>query len=62
MALMGATVMMTVEQASKDSIVSAKDAVNVWMEFDNKTEEAYVCLRELGNWDGNHKDIQVVSI
>lgn len=57
----GATVMMTVEQSGKDTVVSTKDAVNVWMEFDNTTEEAYVCLRELANWDGVHKDIQVVS-
>lgn len=61
MAVNGTTVMMTVEQAAKDSVVSAKDAVNAWMEFDKSTEEIYICLRELGNWNGQHKDIHVVS-
>ena len=57
----GATVMLTVEQSAKDAVVKAKDAVNVWMEYDGATQEAYVCLREMQNWDGEHKGIHVVS-
>ena len=54
--------MLTVEQSAKDSVVSAHDAVNVWMEHDSGTEETFVCLREMQNWDGKHKGIHVVSI
>lgn len=54
--------MMTVEQSNSDTVINAKDAVNAWMEFDNSTQEAYICLRELGTWDGVHKDINVVSL
>ena len=58
----GATIMLTVEQSEKDAVVKAHDAVNVWMEHDGASEETYVCLREMQNWDGKHKGIHVVSV
>ena len=61
MHLNGATIMLTVEQSEKDSVVKAHDAVNVWMEHDATSAETYVCLREMQNWDGKHKGIHVVS-
>ena len=60
----GATLMMTVEHTHKESASTgndAHDAVNVWMEYDERTHESYVCLREMQNWDGKHKGIHVVS-
>lgn len=62
MSMEGSTVMLTVEQESTpdSQMPYAKGAVNAWMEFDNATEEAYICLREMSNWDGVHKGIQVV--
>ena len=65
MEINGATLMMTVEHTHKDSSMvnkGVRDAVNVWMEYDERTHEQYVCLREMQNWDGKHKGIHVVSI
>jgi len=59
MHLTGGTLMLTVEQSAKDAVVKAQDAVNVWMEYDGATKESYVCLREMQNWDGEHKGIHV---
>ena len=61
MSLNGATIMLTVEQSTKDAKVSSHDAVNVWMEHDGSTKETFVCLREMQNWDGKHQGIHVVS-
>ena len=61
MKINGATLMMTVEHTDRSPIAdSFKDAVNVWMEYDNTTMESYVCLREMQNFDGVHKGIHVV--
>lgn len=57
--------MMTVEHTHKESQSmgnDVRDAVNVWMEYDERTHESYVCLREMQNWDGKHKGIHVVSV
>lgn len=62
MNIMKATLMMTVEHVDVKTRSAPQDAVNVWMEYDAGTEEAYVCLREMSNWDGLHKGIQVVSV
>uniref|UniRef100_A0A7M5XJW8 EGF-like domain-containing protein n=2 Tax=Clytia hemisphaerica TaxID=252671 RepID=A0A7M5XJW8_9CNID len=59
MKLGGAAIMLTVEQSQKDSVIKSHDAVNVWMEHDAASEETYVCLREMQNWDGKHEGIHV---
>lgn len=62
MKIMNATLMMTVEHTVVAKTRSSpQDAVNVWMEYDVATHEAYVCLREMSNWDGLHTGIHVVS-
>jgi len=53
--------MMTVEHTDASSKSNLHDAVNVWMEYDERTHDSYVCLREMQNWDGKHKGIHVVS-
>ncbi|XP_057295241.1 uncharacterized protein LOC130623744 [Hydractinia symbiolongicarpus] len=60
MRLGNATLMMTVEHTDRSPISdSIKDAINVWMEYDNNTKESYICLREMQNFDGTHKGIHV---
>lgn len=62
MRLGNSTLMMTVEHTDRSPISdSIKDAINVWMEYDNNTKESYICLREMQNFDGTHKGIHVVS-
>ena len=60
MQLKDATLMLTVEHTTNKVRNSRQDAVNVWMEYDGASQEAYVCLREMSNWDGLHKGIKVV--
>ena len=33
----------------------------LWMEYDERTHDSYICLRELQNFDGKHEGIHVVS-
>ena len=62
MSLNNVTLMLTVEHTNPSNMSQTyKDAVNVWLEYDNTTQESYVCLREMENFGGNHKGIHVVS-
>ena len=56
----GVTLMMTVEQTKSGKAQDVRDAVNVWMEYDERTHDSYICLRELQNFDGKHEGIHVV--
>ena len=52
--------MLTVEHTTQKVRSAPQDAINAWIEFDGATDETYVCLREMTNWDGEHKGINVV--
>jgi len=57
MKMAGATVMLTVQRGDGENAM--RDSLNTWLEYDNQTQEAYICLREQTNFAGKHSDVKV---